>query len=374
MTPTRAPAAADYDTGRSHGLRFNIMGDQDAPGAVSYPRDGRRARPDGEPLCGQLVLPGADHCAAAYVAAANGYRAKDPQRPVWGNFTKDVDEWSFPPAGWSGAAFRGHVSTMLRSLDIASADDYGWTDTYEYNQSTGEGTGHDGAWVYGHAVARLQELNPRIPAYGFVECCDSTDGNGATKPTNEMMPGMLQAAVWNILVHGGRGYVYWTTNFWDSSPGGDPDADPYPGATYTGNYALYSEHQWDAQFAAARAVNLQVRSLASALNAPTILGISASGASGCRWRRWARTSGASWLLAEADGDAAHPLQHLSMIARITVPDAVAPGTELEVLGEHRTVTVDAHHQITDTFATTSETPFSGRAITYGYQHHIYVMR
>lgn len=85
--------------------------------------------------------------------------------------------------------------------------------------------------------------------------------------------------------------------------------------------------------------------------------------------------GKLWLLVIADGNEAHPMSNQSsMTATITVPDVISAGTVLNVVGESRTVTVDASHQFTDTFGTTTETPTSVRSIpplTYGYQHHVY---
>ncbi|HWF49601.1 MAG TPA: PKD domain-containing protein [Solirubrobacteraceae bacterium] len=317
-----------------------------------------------------------DTCGQAYVNDANAYRASDPTRPVWGNFTKDVDEWSYPPSGWSAPAYAQHMRAMLGSLNVVSADYYGWTDPYEWSQGTGQGTGHYGAWVYGHTIARMNYYNPSIPAYGFVECCDSLDGNGTKKPTNEMMPGMLEAAIWNILVHGGRGYVFWTTNFWDSSRGGDPYADPYAGASYQGGWALYGEHQWDPQYNRARQVDGEVKSMARDLNSPTVAGIRAGSSTRVPVAALGKqVHGKLWLLVQADGNGTHPLSNTApMTATITLPNSVPAGTVLDVVGEHRTVTVNSRHQFTDSFTITTETPFSGNPITYGYQHHVYAAR
>jgi hypothetical protein len=318
--------------------------------------------------------PSNDVCAQAYVNQASAYRSADSTRPVWGNFAKDVAEWSFPPSGWSDTQFAKHERTMLGALDIVSADYYGWTDQYEWNQASPRtSSGHYGAWVYGHAMDRLRYYNPAIPVYGFVECCDSGDGSGQTKPMNEMMPGMLQTSVWNLLVHGARGYVYWTTDFWDSSGGGDPFDSGYSGASYWGNYALYGDHQWDAQYNAAQQVDQQVKSFAPELNSPTVSGITATSSSGVPVTALGKDYGGKlWLLAQADGNETYPLSNRSqMTATITLPSTVPAGTVLNVGGENRTVTVNAKHQITDTFGTTTETPFSGVPITYGYAHHIY---
>jgi hypothetical protein len=360
----------------AHGLTLNINGsiaNRAHTGAVSSHGMFDEPNATGSHYAASACSPSHDTCGQAYVNDADAYRARDPTRPVWGNFTKDVEEWSYPPSGWTAPQFAQHERAMLDSVNIASADFYGWTDIYEWKQGTGQGTGHYGAWVYGHTVQRLNYYNPTIPAYGFVECCDSTDGNGTTKPTNEMMPGMLEASIWNILVHGGRGYVFWTTNFWDASSGGDPYANPYPGATYQGNYALYSEHQWDPQYNRAQAVDAEVKSMARDLNSPTVTGISAKASGGVPVATLGKqVNGKLWLLAQADGNASRPLSNTTpMTATITLPTAVPAGTVLTVVGENRTVTVNAHHEITDSFGTTTDGPFSGSPITYGYQHHVY---
>lgn len=373
-----APAASDYQLGVANGLHFNEIRKLTPSGAGAVTSYAMRDEPNqtGSPYAASACSPARDTCAQGYEAVARSFHQSDPNRPAWGNFTKDVDEWSFPPPGWTAAQFSEHEKGLLGSLDIASADYYGWTDSSEWNQGTGQGTGHYGAWVYGHTVGRVRGYNPNIPVYGFVECCDSTDGNGTTKPTNEMMPGMLRAAVWNILVHGGRGFVYWTTNFWDSSTGGDPHADPYPGATYQGAYALYGEHQWDSQYAAAQQVDRQVKSFATDLNSPTVTGITSSSSDGVPVATLGKdVGGRLWLLAQADGNTMRPLSNTTpMRATIMLPSAIPPGTVMDVVGEHRTVVVNAEHQISDTFSTSTEMPFSGKPITYGYQHHIYVAR
>jgi hypothetical protein len=51
------------------------------------------------------------------------------------------------------------------------------------------------------------------------------------------------------------------------------------------------------------------------------------------------------------------------------------GTVFTVNGESRTVTVNAGHQIVDTFGATTETPLtSGVSLTYGYAHHLFVQQ
>jgi len=375
-----AGTQATLDAGAANGLTFNIAGSLGAFGAntqaiTSYAMQDEPNQ-DGSVYAASACAPTNDTCAQAYVNDANAQRAADSTRPVWGNFTKDVTDSQYPPAGWSAAQFRNHVSTQINATDIVSADLYGWTDTYEWNQVTGAGTGNFGAWVYGHAISSMNAIAPRIPAYGFVECCDSVDGTGATKPVNSMMPGMIESAIWNILVHGGRGYTFWTTDFWDASAGGDPFDNPYTGATYYAYFAMFADHQWDAQYNRAQEVDRAVLSYAPQLNSPTVSGISTVSSAGVPVSALGKdVNGKLWVLAQADGDSTHPLSNTTaMAATITLPSSVAVGTVLNVAGEGRTVTVDAHHQITDTFGTTTEVgTYNGKSLTYGYQHHVYAM-
>jgi hypothetical protein len=312
--------------------------------------------------------PALDTGAQTYVADSNAQKAADPTRPILGNFTKDVMEWNNGgPAGWTEAEVEQHNRTQLNSLDIASGDVYGWADEYEWHQDDPTfGTGHVAAWVYGHTIDRLRYYNPNVPAFGFVEGCRSGDG------VNTIMPGMIKAAVWNLLVHGARGYTIWPRDFYGTG------IVLYPGADeFIGEFNMFADHQWDTQYTAFQQVNAEVKALAPQLNAPTVLGCSATGTGGVPVTTLGKDDGGKlWLLVQADGNTSHPLSNqASMTATITVPTVIAAGTVFNVVGESRTVTVSAGHTFTDTFGTTTETPpATVRTIpplTYGYAHHIY---
>ena len=365
---------SNFDAAAGSGLALNINGGisgrANSRVVTSY---AMRDEPnnEGSRYAATSCSPSNDTCAQEYVKRANAYRATDPTRPVWGNFTGDIEPWPYPPSGWTTAQYQQHNRTMIGALNVASADVYGWTSQYEWNQSTGGGNGHYGAWVYGKAVDRLRWYNPKIPVFDLIECCDSWN----SPPTNTMTPGMIEASIWNVLAHGARGYVFWTTDFYDSH--GDPGDKPYRGATYWGNYAIYGDHQWDAQYARAAQVNHEVKAFAPELNSPTVSGVTASSSSGVPIATLGKDHGGRlWLLAQADGDEVHQLSNTSPTeATITLPSTVPAGTVLTVVDENRTVTVNAKHQITDKFGTTTETPRSGsKPITYGYQHHFYKSR
>jgi hypothetical protein len=302
-----------------------------------------------------------------YAQDAAAMKSADPTRPVIGNFTKDVMSYAYPPSGWTSTQFQAHNSRMLKALDISSADVYGWTDNWEWSQRNPASSGNFGAWVYGEQIKRLRSYNPNAPAYGFVECCASGD----SPPSNTMMPGMIESAVWNMIVKGARGFTYWPRDFYHT------DDQHYTGATYTGEYSLFGDHQWDAQFNRASQVNAQVKSYARILNSPTVSGISATGQNSVPVAALGKDNGGKlWLLAQADGSNLRPLSNTTpMQGTITLPSTIPVGTAFDVVGESRTVTVNANHQIVDTFGTTTETPtYSQRALTYGYQEHIYTQR
>jgi hypothetical protein len=297
--------------------------------------------------------PANDVGAATYVQDANQQRIADPSRPITANFTKDLMEWNNYATGWTAADVERHNRTMIDALDITSADVYAWVDEYEWKQAAAAngdyGTRHAGAWIYGHAIDRLEYYNPDAPAYGFVETTVSGDCS------NTAMPGMIESAIWNLLAHGARGYTIWPRDFCGRNQ------QPYTGVTYTGEFSMFADHLWDAQYARLGQVDGDVADNARALNSPTVKGVTKD------------LDGRLWVLAQADGNTQYPLSNRSaMTGTIRLPAAITPGTVFTVVGEGRTITVNASRELVDTFATTTETPTStGRALTYGYDHHIY---
>lgn len=331
-----------------------------------------------------------DACSGKYQKDANLIRAADSSRPIFGTLTKDVMDWASPPTGWSEAQRQQHIGTILNSLDIENTDNFGWTDSYEWSQATRAGTGHYGAWIYGHAIEQLHNYNNKILAYGTIEYANAEGTN-----CNTMMPGMIDSAVWDTLVHGGRGIVWWGWDMWDNpqspaicnnvnpknSSGGytaDTADNRYPGASYNQTFAGLSDHQWDSQADMVSRKNAEIKANAVALNSPTVTGISATASDGTPMATLGKdVSGKLWLVAMADGNTSNPLSNTApMTATITVPSVVPTGTVLTVVGENRTVMVNANHQFTDSFGTTTEQPMyvpGTPSITYGYAHHIYSM-
>ena len=53
---------------------------------------------------------------------------------------------------------------------------------------------------------------------------------------------LIDSAVFNLLVHGARGITYWPRDLCGAK------LQPYTGATYTGEYSVFGDHLWDAQY------------------------------------------------------------------------------------------------------------------------------
>jgi hypothetical protein len=306
----------------------------------------------------------------AYAADVATQKTADPNRPVTGNFTKDIMDYAFPPSGWTDAQWSAHMGRMIAALDIPVADIYAWTDPYEWDQQTPPAPpgNHYGAWIYGLTIRRLRGYNPSAPGYAMVEVTDNYAGPGP--PNNTATPEMIETAMWQIIVNGGRGIVIWPRDFYYS------DDVFEPGASFIGEASLWGDQTWRPQRARLTTVAAKIKQQAASINSPTVLGCSATGTGGVPVDVLGKdVAGKLWMLVQASGNDAHQFSNqTTMTATITVPGVIPAGTVFNVLDESRTVTVNASHQFTDTFGTTTETPLlsNGVSWTYGYKHHIYV--
>jgi hypothetical protein len=341
------------------------------------------------------------------------------------NFTKGVFEWAYPPSGWTLAQYDAHLSQLMSPLTMILDDVYGWTDTYEWSQCAQSATqasassnnfntsactantaglptdrtGHAGAWVYGHVIDRIHTLDPhvvKLPISEQLECCGgsfaSNDIHGQN--SNIITPDMLASATWSILVHGGLGFDEMDYNLQDWISGNRNTAaqNLYPnvGSSWQQNGAM-ADHTWDGNYAQMQADNMLATTFAPWLNSPTVTGVSATSSltqSGTvpvtALGKQITVGGQNylWVIAQADGDATNQMSNLTpTTGTITLPSSVAAGTVYAVYGENRTVTVNASHQIVDTFGTvtrdvpnwmnTSGTVYTNGPLTYGYATHIY---
>lgn len=261
---------------------------------------------------------------STYDASVQRDQAADPQRPTFGNFTKGMAYGGF---GRSDA----DMSTYCRNLGIVSGDIYGITDPWE------QGGSHAGVYIYGRMIDRIHALCPGKPAWGFVETTQPS--NTAARPT----PDQAEAAVWSILVHGGRGVSYFIHDFY----GADGPSN------YAGDYALLVDPLAKPVKDRLQQVNTQIASLAPVLNAPTVPLTATSDGAAPVTALGKDDGGRLWVLAQGDGNETHT-SGASVNGTVEVP--VANGTVFEVVGEGRTLTV-ANGTLVDHFNP--------------YQHHTY---
>lgn len=152
----------------------------------------------------------------AWQAAGDLVKAADPSRQRYANFGK-----GFALYPWAGFAHDGGAAGYLVDIGkyvepttVISSDFYAITDPYERLDQ-------HGIWGYGRAVENTKLLAGDRPVWGFVEASSPfPDGKVPNNIAGRMPPSMIMPAIWNMIVHGARGIVYFCHDFWDG-PGRD---------------------------------------------------------------------------------------------------------------------------------------------------------
>jgi hypothetical protein len=201
--PTRAQmdqvAANDmYAVGEPSALTFEPSFDErygNALAARNFQDEG-----DGRDVCGDQVAWLAALCRttgdgrtdpAALTRMADALRAKDPTRPVYGQFTKPVALGS----GLDEAQRRAY----LAGVDIVSYDWYVLTDPDDPGP----------VWAQADATRAVRGLTGRTkPVWVFIETSHVFEDSDH-RPT----PGEVSAEVWNALIGGARGIQYFNHSF-----------------------------------------------------------------------------------------------------------------------------------------------------------------
>lgn len=262
-------------------------------------------------------------------------RAADPSRPVYTNFGKAmaIYGWNGYHAGTAGGtgSYAGDMALYCQSSDIVSADFYGWTDPYEGSTAT-----YRGAWTYGRVIDTIRtNCGADKLAWGFVE---ATHPWQETAPANNRVtPAQIESAVWNQVVHGANGVLYFA-HWFDN----------------TGAVVEDSLLRDPAVRARIAAVNASLHAIAPVLNTRSTTGqvsVTSTGGVPVTFMH-KRHDGGHWIVAQADGGPAMPLS-AATTATFTVP--VESGTA-EAVGEARTVPV-VGGKLTDQFG--------------AYGHHVY---
>jgi len=173
-----------------------------------------------------------EHQPAGWKENGDALRKADPWRELYATFGKGFacDPWNgYHATDTQTNDFLQYVSP-LTSL---AADYYGLTDPYELPAD-------HGIWTYGRAVANVKKYSGSRPVWGVVEAScpwtpDQLNGNSASnRMYDRMQPDLLAPAVWNMIVHGATGIIYFCHDF---SRGQNPDGSFTTGLIEDGVFA-----------------------------------------------------------------------------------------------------------------------------------------
>jgi hypothetical protein len=229
----------------------------------------------------------------------NTLKGKDATRPIYLNLGQGV-AWD----GWYGRGVRTNhpedYFEYVKGCDIASYD------IYPVNSKDAAVSGK--LWYVPQGVDRLRTYTGDAkPVWCWIECT-KIGADSPAKPT----PAQVRSEVWMALIHGANGIGYfchsWTPSFDEA--------------------ALLHD---TTMCAAVKALNDQIKSLASVLNSPTIKGeisVASSNAAVPIDILVKRQGGATYLFAAA-------MREGTSTGTFTVPS----GTAAEVLGEGRQLAI-----------------------------------
>ncbi|HUS26592.1 MAG TPA: DUF4082 domain-containing protein [Nevskiaceae bacterium] len=177
---------------------------------------------------------------AALTPFANAVRAADPTRPTYANFGKPmaIDNWLYQHVQTTSpsADYRAYCAIA----DVASADYYGNSDPFE-------SADYHGPWTYGEVIDNMRRHCGEAKAiWGFAET-----GAPTSITPDAPTPDEFEQAVWNMVIHGANGMIYFAQNFYGSFVEDAFLNDP-------------------AMRARVGAVDARLQSLAAVLNAPTV--------------------------------------------------------------------------------------------------------
>lgn len=187
---------------------------------------------------------------AAYVAN----RTQDTTRPQHINWGKPMGGWYYSASGgYDTGSAEGDLKLYQESCDLSSVDYYWWTDPWENKPNAfGYGVSVDAQRHY----ARLDRVDK--PLWMFVENSRPWD---ITSPA--ITADQMEAAVWNSIVHGARGIIYFIHDF-----GGGASGAAAERGVWSAGY--YDRTMGDAIIARMKTVNARLKSLAPVLNSPEI--------------------------------------------------------------------------------------------------------
>jgi len=249
-------------------------------------------------------------------ADGDALRAADPSRGVYANFGKGfaLDPW----AGYHvlpGPTQADDFAKYVAALSVLSTDYYGITDPWEPADQ-------HGIWTYGRAVGNARRNAGGRPVWGVVEGSapfSESENAGGQHPIAFRMPASaIRPAVWNMVVHGAQGLIYFCHDF--SSTGNTGGCLGEPGVP-----------------AAMQETNASVQQYAAVLASADVAGTSATTDGDVRVSTMTKKAGGvTHVFAMAEGDSSHVL---GQAVNATIIVAGAGDHSVEVVGEGRSVTM-----------------------------------
>jgi len=178
-------------------------------------------------------------------------RIVDSTRPQHINYGKPMGGGYYTAnGGYDTGSQDGDLTLYQQATDVTSVDYYWYTDPWEPR---------DGAYRYGLSVdiqRRYTNMDdPAKPQWMFIENSRPWD---VASPA--ITPHQMEAAIWNSIVHGARGIIYFIHDF----GGGNQPSSTGEMGVWSSLY--YDRPTGDAIIAKMKTVNARIMSLAPVLN------------------------------------------------------------------------------------------------------------
>jgi len=249
----------------------------------------------------------------SWMALGNAIKAADPVRPIYANFGKGfaLDPWVGYHVG-PGPTQADDFAKYVAPLSVISSDYYGITDPWEPSSN-------HGIWTYGKAVKNTLKSGSTRPVWGVLEASAPwSDAASNNWMFQRMPPALVMPVVWNMVVNGAQGIVYFCHDFSPNS---------------LGYYAALLEPGMPA---AMKAANESVIAYGAVLKTPTIPGTTVTTSGGVEVVALTKKfNNDTYVFAMADGNSTYR-NGLAVDAEITISGET--GVEIvEVLNESRTI-------------------------------------
>lgn len=154
-------------------------------------------------------------------SAGDDLKMKDPTREIYANFGKPFAGGHYSPM--PGSTRELDFEKYVGPTNVYSCDFYGMTDPYEARNN-------HGIWTYGRAVKNAIKHSGGRPVLGFLEVSSPWKISDNEKQlAKEMRAEWVKPIVWNMIISGAKGIVYFCHNFLPEKTGGEAACLDEPG-------------------------------------------------------------------------------------------------------------------------------------------------